>query len=197
MAKVTLSALVLVTMATLSETGAPVGFIYASEKDVAALVKAGHAEVNKDIIDAAGNFAVRATQAGIDAHNAQVAKEQAKANGFEIESNVEIPEFRRPGNAKKAGSSKYPFDALGLKESFFVANSEKTPDAYKSMASSVTAANVRHSEVIEGETRIGRGGKEVPATRQLREFKAARMSRTVVVDGVETQVEGCRIFRIL
>lgn len=198
MAKVLLATLALATMATTAEDGSFTGFMYAQEKDVAALVKAGHAEVNKEIIDAAGAFAVRASAAGLEAYKLETAKAAAKAAGIEIEEGVPMPEFKRAGGGKKAGSSRYPFDALSAGQSFFVENTEKMPDAYKSLASSVTAANERHSEVIEGQTRVNRKGATVPATRQLREFKVVRATKTIAATETTPEVvlEGCRVYRI-
>ena len=61
MAKVTLAVLV---AATLSDTG----FMFATQKDVAELVKHGFAEVNETVVSDDGKkFGVRASQAGIDA----------------------------------------------------------------------------------------------------------------------------------
>ena len=198
MAKVLLMTLALATLATSAEDGSPTGFMYAQEKDVAALVKAGHAEVNKEMVDAAGAYAVRASAAGLEAHKLEVAKAAAKAAGIEIEDNVPMPEFKRAGGGKKAGCSRYPFDALDVNQSFFVENTEKMPDAYKSLASSVTAANERHSEAIEGETRVNRKGTTVPATKKLREFKVVRATKTVAATETTPEVvlEGCRVWRI-
>lgn len=199
MAKVILATLVLATLATSDANGAPTGFMYATEKDVAALVKAGHAEVNKEIVNEGGAFAVRASAAGLEAHKLEVAKAAAKAAGIEIEDGVPMPEFKRAGGGKKAGNSRYPFDALGVNQSFFVENTEKMPDAYKSLASSVTAANERHSEEIPGQTRVNRRGVTVPDTKQLREFKVVRATKTVAATETTPEVvlEGCRVYRIL
>lgn len=57
---------------------------------------------------------------------------------FKIAANVPIPEAQRFGK-----TAVYPFDALQVGQSFFVAASEKRPNPAKSVASTVNSANKR------------------------------------------------------
>lgn len=173
--KVTLAVLV---AATLSETG----FMYATEAQVKELVKHGYADVNPDMKDASGAFAVRATEAGITAHNnAQVKADGAGSDdegvaqtSFKI-VNKELPAGTRRG--RQPGACKYPFDDLEVGQSFFVGDKVSgMDDAYKGMASSVTGANKRWSEEIkDAEPVKNRKGNLVQPTKQLREFRQSRV----------------------
>jgi len=96
MAKVTLKTLV---DATRSETG----FMYATEKDVAELVKHGFAELNRTVVSECGKkFGVRASESGLAAHDNAVAKETA------VDEEVEEVEGgkRRRMTKKRRGSKK-------------------------------------------------------------------------------------------
>lgn len=198
--KLTLAILV---TATLSETG----MIYAKEKEVAPLVKSGYAEINPELKNEAGEVAARATQAGIDAHNRAVAKENAPVEDFDEEPEQAIEESKTETKGSKMTyeildeqlpevkqtrnrSSKYPFEQLQVGQSFKVMDSDfDNNDAHSAMASAVAAANRRYSEEIEGEvTTVKRGaqvGKEVPARRQLRLFKQVRIAGGTQIGRVE------------
>lgn len=126
-------------------------------------------------------------------HNGNDAEPKKTTGGnkpmFQIQSNVEIPKA-----ARRSRTSAYPFDQLEVGQSFFVPASEERPDPAKTMGSTVAAANERYSEVVEGQTRINRKGKEVPMTRQVRQFKMA-----AVADGAawgHPGVSGAGVWRI-
>jgi hypothetical protein len=107
---------------------------------------------------------------------------------FEIEANIPLPTKTR-GTRKSA----FPFDALEIGQSFFVPNDNfKSGDAAKSLASTVNNANKQHSEVIEGETKLNRKKREVPVTKQLRQF----IVRADVKQTEAGPVEGARVFRV-
>lgn len=184
MAKVTLAVLV---AATMSEAGC----MFATEKDVAELVKHGFAEVNQNIkSDDGEKFAVRASQAGIDAHNNAVAKETApdvEDDGDEFEIYNE-PMPSGPVRAQRA--SKYPFDRLEVGQSFKVLDSKvESGTAFSAMSSAVNNANKRHSVEVDGEfetvTRGKYAGKQVPKRIVQRKFEQRR------IDG------GTQIWRVL
>jgi len=177
--KTSLALLVSVVAATLSEAG----YQFVAEKDATALVKGGFVEQNKEIVSDSGEFATRATQAGIDLANNQAnvgntsdvgmglnAGAQSGATSpsaiFAVADGITMPGITRGGRSGGA----YPFEKLELGQSFFVPATAAKPNPAKSMASTVTSANERFSEEIEGETRQNRKGKIVPATRQIREF---------------------------
>ena len=187
MAKVTLAVLV---AATLSE----VGFMYATEKDVAELVKHGFAEVNPEVKSEDGKkFGVRASEAGLTAHNNATAAETAvETETVDFEDNgFEILDEPLPANAPKVQrASKYPFDKLNVGQSFKVLDSQvESGNAFSAMSSAVNNANKRFSTVVEGEFEtVQRGkytGKQVEKRTQERKFEQRR------VDG------GAQIYRVL
>lgn len=154
------------------------GFKFVSQLDAEYLLEAGLIEVNNEMQDEAGNVAARAVQTTTPTKAAPVSK-------FEIESGIEVPTKATRSGAGR--SSVYPFEALEVGQSFFVAN-DGDKDAYKSMSSTVSSANARFTEEVEGETRVNRKGKTVPVTKQLRHFMHVRAEK----DGVQ----GTRVFRV-
>lgn len=183
-----------------------------SAKESAPFVKVGVAEINDSIkegdliatrISATGVSYLAALEKGDDvkvnenvdtgtatqdngATNEQVAQTKpALTTGkpmFQIEDNVSIPT-----GAASRGNSLYPFDALAIGQSFFVSKTEEMPNPAKSLASTVAGANKRYA-VETGEVRVNRKGKEVPATRQERQF--------VVRAVKEGDREGARVWRV-
>ncbi len=103
------------------------------------LVEKGLVEINPAMVDAAGFIATRATQAGIEAVNGPA---PIASSCFQIENNVPIPAVVGRG---RADATVYPFDSLQVGQSFFVPNTEKKPDAAKSMASTVSSAVARYA----------------------------------------------------
>lgn len=188
MAKVTLKTLV---EATRSETG----FMYATEKDVAELVKHGFAEVNQTVVSEDGKkFGVRASESGLAAHDNAVAKETAvdeEVEEVEEFGGFEILDEPIPANAPRAQrASKYPFDKLAVGQSFRVMDSQvESGNAFSAMSSAVNNANKRYSTVIEGEfetvTRGKYTGKQVEKRIQERKFEQRR------IDG------GTQVYRVL
>lgn len=167
--KASVSLLALIVAATTGEAG----FAYATVKDAKQLVAEGLVEQNETITDEAGALATRATEKGI-AHMSEIetngatneAATPAPAVSFGIVADIPMPGAARGGR----NSETYPFDKLEAGQSFFIPASESKPNPAKSLASTVTSANERYSEVIEGEFRTNRKGNQVPATRQIREF---------------------------
>lgn len=149
---------------------------FASGKDQKALLDAGLVEANAAITNEAGATATRTTDAGnayindLYANGGQAEQEAAKpataSTGFTIAANVEIPTTTRTRTAK----SQYPFDDLAVGQSFFVPASEDKPNPVKTMASSVTGANERHSYLIDGEFELNRNGEQVPKKGYHRRF---------------------------
>lgn len=123
---------------------------FAAEKDVKPLAAELLVEINPTAKDATGNVAVRALQKGIDLvatvptngdNGAAAGASTAPVSKFVIEDNVPVPEATRA-----AREATYPFDALQKGQSFFVPNTEAKPDAAKSLASTVSSANLRYSK---------------------------------------------------
>lgn len=156
------------------------GYKFVSELEAEYLREAGLIEVNGDMRDEAGNVAARAIEAATT-----TTTKAAPVSKFEIETGIEVPTKATRSGAGR--SSVYPFEALEVGQSFFVAN-EGDKDAYKSMSSTVSSANARFTEEVTGETRVNRKGKTVPVTKQLRHFMHVRAEK----DGVQ----GTRVFRV-
>lgn len=195
MAKVTLKVLV---AATLSETG----FMYATEKDVAELVKHGFAELNTGIANPAKptQFAVRASEAGLQAQrNAEAAANQVDAGeddgDFEESQLSDSDEFEilnepMPAATRAPRTSKYPFEKLEVGQSFRVLDTKvASGNAHSAMSSALNNANKRWSTEIPGEfEEVSRGkfaGRQVPKREAQRKFEQRR------VEG------GTQIYRVL
>lgn len=146
-------------------------------------------EVNEAITNEAGEVATRATQKGIEyvMENTEKAPEMpatvAAKPTFVIESGIPVPAARRTGR----GGSSYPFDALEVGQSFFIAASEKHPEPAKSLASTVSGATARYDIVSETETVTTRKGNVVPVRTHTRKF--------VIKADTKDGVNGARVFR--
>lgn len=126
----------------------PDGFLAVSEKDLALLRN----EPTFILVNEAmgknekGEFAVRASDAGIAASDAVAAVAATPAAPaakleFEIESGVALPATQRGGNHR---GDTYPFAKLEVGQSFVVAATEAKPNPAKSLASTVSAATRRY-----------------------------------------------------
>lgn len=162
-----------IVAATLGEAG----FLFVGLDEGKKLAADGLVELNDKVPNTPkGQIAARATQAGIDSQ--KEAGTAAPKTEFVIESDVAIPAIVGRG---RVGGSTYPFDKLAVGQSFFV------PKSAKALASTVSSANARYAEVVEGETRTNRKGIEVPKTKLTRQF---------IVRSVEEKgVSGSRIWR--
>lgn len=158
-------------------------FTYTIPLQHSALVSQGLLEVNPQVVDPNGKgIGTRATQAGIDLvndYNSEVAEGGAPTEApktakldFEIKDGF-TPSVKRRGNT--AGNTQYPFDKLEVGQFFFVSNSEKHPDAAKSLASTVSSAIARYEVEIPGKTRVNRKGNTVPLTEKTRIFVINRV----------------------
>lgn len=167
---------------------ANIGFIYTSSAVHGPFVEAGLVEVNPSISNEAGEFATRATEKGVlqvntvsNTESNAVAAVPAK-NSFVLESNIPVPSISGRG---RTGTT-YPFDAMEVGNSFFVANSEDKPNAAKSLASTVSSATARYA-VETGETKLNKAGETVLVVRETRKF--------IVRSVEENGVKGARIWR--
>ena len=168
-------------------------FLHVLPMHYSPLVTLGYVEVNSAITDGKG-FATRATESGIkfvqdhttatqqNDTSSQIGNDaplsasqfdiikplQTAKLSFVIEDGIPVP-TEKPKRGGGTGNSIYPFDVLNVGQSFFVPDGEKK--ATKTMASTVTAANIRYSkEVVPAQTRVNRKGATVPVTYQEREF---------------------------
>jgi hypothetical protein len=175
--------------------------MFAPAKDFAKLKEAGLVEINDQMKDAAGNVAVRASDAGLQAWNAahggaqgaqnpagsvaSTVKPEGKRARLEIDADVPMP----TGSAVRAArESIYPFDALEIGKSFHVAKTEEMPNPEKALGSSVSAAKRKFSVPLAGthKTRTG----EVPNYTLTRNFKMVRVTKD------DPRGEGIRVYRV-
>lgn len=169
------------------------GFLHTSPAVHTPLIEAGLVEINTDIINEAGEVATRATEKGIKAvqtnhDESQAVETVAGKNGFVLEADIAVPTIKRGGR----GGEVYPFDAMTVGQSFFVAASEAKPNPAKSLASTVSSATARYAEekknaAGEVETKTNKKGEVVPVMVETRKF---------IVRSVEEKgVKGARIWR--
>lgn len=170
MAKVSLASLV---AATNSE-----GFLFASAKDVKHLVADELAEVNEGYAnpDNDKEFAVRATQKGIDSMNDTNQTEQAPqaVHGDGAFNFVTSPALDKPKRGGAGRSARFPFnewpapDADGNTAKIFVAATEKTPEPWKSLTSTISSANRSFAKVTGTKSSKNKNGEEIE--RNIYEF---------------------------
>lgn len=173
------------------------GFLYTSAAVHTPLAEAGLVEVNPSMANEAGELATRATQKGIDSISnngenqtsetqgeQQPAKTEKVKTMFQLEDNVALPSISGRG---RTGTT-YPFDAMGIGQSFFVANDESKPNAAKSLASTVSSATARYAVAsADGATKTNKKGETVPVMVETRKF--------VVRSVEENSVKGARVWR--
>lgn len=169
------------------------GYVLGTKAEFKSLSDAGLVEFNDEIKD--GNkVAVRASDAGVAAFGAQnpTGTTNAPAGGvdpaasFKITKGIAMPAIKR--RVGEATGSKYPFDAMEVGDSFHVAKTEAMPNPAKSLASSVTAANMRYAEKAEGTHKTPKGN-DVP------NYKYTRHYQIRAVDKTDPDGEGARIWR--
>ena len=146
-------------------------FVYTSAEAHASALDDGLVEVNPTMTNEAGELATRATAKGIESMNAPQtsttpATPAATKPSFAIEDGVPLSAVEGRGR----GGETYPFDLLQVNQSFFVPNTAEKPNVAKSLASTVSSATRRYAEEIEGQTRVDRKGKTVPALKLNRKF---------------------------
>lgn len=192
MKKASINLLLAVAAAMLAEPG----YHFATAKEADELLKGNLAEQNPDIADG-DKLATRLTEAG----QAEAAKYEVEGNGdagdetagsaatssggFDIDDGVPIPSARGG-----RGGSVYPFDDLGVGQSFFVPATAERPNPAKSLASTVSSATARFAEEIPGETVTNRKGNVVPKTRETRKFVVRSVDETK-----EGRGKGARVWR--
>jgi len=212
--------------AIVAATQGEAGFLFAPIDEANALVAEGLIEVNPKVPNTpTGQIAARATPKGIERAQAeasdsgmpaggapawgspgvQAPEASAEAEGeeggeegedegeFVIEDNIEIPE--PSGRGGRTGSS-YPFEKLNVGQSFFVAKPSKN------LASTVSSANARYSEIVKddkGNTVMTKDKKQkdVPLRRQTRQFIVRAVTeKRKDASGNEIEVKGSRIWRV-
>ena len=178
-------------------------FVYAEPFDVQYLLDNEWIEQNADYSNPenAVEIATRATQKGIADFTETVASatnttaEQPKTKGntkmsFEILDGIELPKLTRAGGATR--QAMYPFDKLEVGQSFFVPATEKKPEPWKSLSSSISTAQHKYAEEIPGETREVRNPRTgvtmtVPAIKYNRKFVAREYTNAAGEKGALVQ----------
>jgi hypothetical protein len=163
---------------------------YATKADLETLLRDGLVEIGPQEKPGSNKFAFRATDAGVRAFEAGngatalpggVPAGAASTKGFEIETGIPVPD-----RARRSGpTGKYPFDALEVGQSFFIPATNEKPEPWKSMQSTVTAAQRRYS--TEDGTRVNRNGDTVPNLKPTRRFRLDKSEK----DGKQ----GARVWR--
>lgn len=153
------------TIATVIAAGS--SGMYASEKDYAKLLKDGLIEVNTSMVNEAGEHAIRAVvKEEVKEEIKEPVKEEVK--GFTLESGIAVPAASRRGGGGR--SSKYPFDAMEVGQSFFVAGDDEILKKMSSTASSATSRFAVPDPT--GATKPNRSGELVPLMVKTRVFVA-------------------------
>lgn len=170
------------------------GYVLGSKQEFKSVADAGLVEFNETIKD--GNkVAVRASDAGVTAFNALNPTGQTTApaggvatggNSFAITKGIALPAIKR--RVGEATGSKYPFDTMEPGDSFHVPKSDDMPNPAKSIASSVTAANMRYAEKADGTHKTPKG-KEVQNVKYVRHYQIRAVGKD------DPGGEGARIWR--
>ena len=182
MAKIDMAAIVAATNAG--------SFVYVAEKDAAKEVKAGLVEINTDMKDANGNVAARATAAGIASVNGSASEPGAAK--FAI---VTGPALEKPKRGAGRGNL-YPFDQLpapdanGNTAKFFVPATEKSPEPWKSLSSTVSAASRSFAKITGTKPGKNKNGEEIQ--RNIYEFDR----KFALIEGEQNGVKGAWVERV-
>lgn len=170
----------------------------ATKADLDTLLRDGLVEIGNQERPGSNKFQFRATESGVRAfesengnsneqpqeqpqQNTQQPQASSNVKGFEIESNIPVPE-----KARRSGpSGKYPFDALEVGQSFFIPATDDKPEPWKSLQSTVAAAQRRFA--VEEGTRTDRNGKTVPNLKPTRIFRLDKDTKN--------GKEGARVWR--
>lgn len=151
---------------------------YGKTAELQPLVDGGLVEVNPGATNDAGEVAVRATGAGVELAGSSADTSNGDGGAPTVKSTFTIDDdVALPAGATRTKAATYPFELLGVNQSFFVGNTEAKPNAAKSLASTISSANKRYT------TEDGSGNRKfvvrpVDETAQGR-GKGARIWRTL------------------
>ena len=218
-----LTLLATIAAATASDNGN--GFTYVSEADAKPLTEALLIEVNPAMKDASGNIAARTTEKGSAMANSQVPVSpptSAPPSGVVATSKYQIDDYVPDMTIKGRGASKGTGSGLQadldklepLKGSIHIAATDTLKEPAKSVASAISAANMRWSKgtgVMETVTlnvyQLDDKGKRVKAAdgsyiktgekqEQREQRESIREFRVRTVDGTDPKGAGARIVRV-
>jgi hypothetical protein len=121
------------------------GHLFVTQDEKMAAVTDGHAAIDKTLTPPGpGLTAIVLTEAGKAAlaNTPAAAAEKVAKILFDLDDDVERPSER----AKRAArESKYPIETMGVGQSFHVPTTADMPDPVAAIASTLTAARLRHS----------------------------------------------------
>lgn len=165
-----------------------------------------------------GKALVRLTTEGQNMVDASTQNTSAPAaNGavsqFEIFTNAALPARKRAGRGAGA-TAKYPFDKLDVGAFFFVPKSAETPNPVKTLASTISAQNMKFAEktgnmkTVE-RTKRGPGNKavvengvkvketvQIPETKLTRKFAMRSVKEGQACGGWTAPADGVLISRV-
>src|SRR5580692_2366690 len=189
--------------AIVADTKSEQGYSLVNPEHVAALVEAGHIEVNPTIKTADGKIAARATQKLLESHAAGpvavAAAEPVAAVSYSLLDGIPLAPTKRGG--KK--TEEYPFSKMAVGQSFFVAATAGYPKPWETFASTVSSATRRFSVEATNpdgtvKTKANRKGVQVPELVATKKFTLRQVTAGQTYQG-STFVEvadGARVFRI-
>lgn len=195
-------------------------FLYVDESDAKLLYDAGLALVDTNTRNADGQVATRLNDAGLayaeknpaepdnnvlsnegntEQKEASAAKRQStgyvRPANIELDKSVQMPSVSRG----RAGETSYPFDTMEVGDSFHIAATEQNKDPAKSVASSVSTANIKYSRekkdengnVITKPRKVRNGEiKHFPEREPIKQFTIRS------VDASDPKGVGCRVWRV-
>lgn len=174
-------------LAAIAQASPGNGFLYVSADDAKPLVDAGLVIQNGGLVEqGTGKIATKTTDAGNAAVNgAGQASGAAPAadptSNYQIFSGVVLPPTKRGGNRGAGAPMKYPFDKLEIGQGFFEAVSDKVPDPYKTLSSTVSSVNKKHSEPTGEKKQVTRT-KRGPGNKAEVGLDGKKVKETVTVD---------------
>lgn len=167
------------------------GFVHVNEKDAAKAVKDGLIEINTEMRDETGNVAARATPKGMASVPGNTSAPGATPS-FAI---VTGPALEKPKRGAAGRAAMYPFDQLpapdanGNTAKFFVPATEKSPEPWKSLSSTVSAAS-RSFATITG-TKPGKNKNGEDIQRNIYDFSR----KFALIEGENNGVKGAWVER--
>lgn len=169
-------------------------YVFTDESIWGNLVKNGYVITNPEIADVEGQLATQATELGIEQFGPK-ADESAvhdQLSVFVIEDVAVDP----PKSRKRGVSGLYPFNELGVGQSFFVPATADKPEPWKTLASTVGSAIKRFAVEYDNEdgTSAMRAIKRGPKAGQM--VKATKNTRVFAISkDTKNGVNGARIGR--
>lgn len=136
-------------------------------------------EVNTNMLDNAGNAAVRLTDAGKKMINGNDTAPVVSDAKYAVISDAVLPASKR-GGGKGGAPVVYPFDSLEIGQSFFVPVSDKHKDPVKTLGSTVSSANMRYA-IDTGETKTVTRTKRGEKNRAVVDANGEKVQETVEV----------------